>query len=183
MAPYHVVLVHFPIAFLMTATLAILLRCFSEGTLARAVDRALVPLMTLGLLAGVTAYLVGLNVWPWEAISATPLGRNHMLMASWTLAVWCLVLVTRWSRGEAVWHGASRWVMAFLAILGSTLLGITGTLGGHLIGVYTELAAALNYLGWNVHTTFYMPDTTLMIIVAAAVLLALIGLLGGKRQA
>jgi hypothetical protein len=36
--------------------------------------------------------------------------------------------------GEAVWAGAMRWVMAGLSVLGSVLLGITGTLGGHLVG-------------------------------------------------
>jgi hypothetical protein len=49
MAAYHVVLVHFPIALFMTATLAILLRAVSAGPLARATDRALVPLLAVGL--------------------------------------------------------------------------------------------------------------------------------------
>jgi uncharacterized membrane protein len=35
MAPYHVVLVHFPIALWMTATLAIVIRALSDGPLAR----------------------------------------------------------------------------------------------------------------------------------------------------
>jgi hypothetical protein len=96
MAGYHAVLVHFPIALLMTATLAILLRAVSEGPLARAVDRALVPLLGVGVLSGVVAYGVGLLVWPWEAISSTPLGRNHMLLATWTVAYWALLLATRW---------------------------------------------------------------------------------------
>lgn len=86
MAAYHVVLVHFPIALWMTATLAILWRAVSDGPVARAVDRALVPLLALGLLSGIAAYLVGTQVWRWEAISSTPLGRNHMVLASWTVA-------------------------------------------------------------------------------------------------
>ena len=52
MAGYHAVLVHFPIALLMTATLAILLRAVSDGPLAKATDRALVPLLAIGLLTG-----------------------------------------------------------------------------------------------------------------------------------
>jgi hypothetical protein len=112
MAGYHGVLVHFPIALLMTATLAILVRAVSDGPLAQAVDRALVPLMAIGLLAGVVAYVVGLLVWPWQAISSTPLGRNHMLLATWTLAYWALLLATRWIQGEAVWYGPMRWIMA-----------------------------------------------------------------------
>jgi hypothetical protein len=183
MAGYHVVLVHFPIALWMTATLAILLRAVSDGPLARAVDRALVPLLTIGLVVGLAAYAVGLLVWPWEALSATPLGRNHMLLATWTVAYWALLLVTRWIQGEAVWEGVSRWVMAGLAILGSALLGITGTLGGHLVGIYTEVSEALRFFGWEVYTTFYVPDVTLATIVVAAVALTAMGMWGYRRQA
>jgi hypothetical protein len=181
MAGYHAVLVHFPIALLMTATLAILLRAVSDGPLAMAVDRALLPLLAVGLLSGVVAYGVGLLVWPWEAISSTPLGRNHMLVATWTVAYWALLLATRWVQGEAVWDGVMRWVMAGLAILGSVLLGITGTLGGHLVGVYTEVSEALRFLGWEVYTTYYVPNITLAAIVIAAVILAAIGILGRRR--
>jgi hypothetical protein len=165
----------------MTATLAILIRAFSDGPLAKAIDRALVPLLALGLITGVAAYVVGVMVWPWEALSSTPLGRNHMLLATWTVAYWTLLLVTRWLQGEAIWEGVTRWIMAGLAILGSVLLGITGTLGGHLIGVYTEVVNVLRFFGWEVYTTFYVPNLTLVAIVVGAVLLAAIGLWGARR--
>jgi hypothetical protein len=174
MAAYHVVLVHFPIALWMTATLVILWRAVSDGPLARTVDRALVPLLTLGLISGVLAYAVGLMVWPWETISSTPLGRNHVLVATWTVAYWTLLLATRWLQGEAVWDGIMRWVMAGLALLGSALLGITGTLGGHLVGIYTDVADFLRFLGWEVYTTFYVPTYTLAVI--GTVTLLMIGL-------
>jgi hypothetical protein len=68
----------------------------------------------------------------------------------------------------------TRWIMAGLALLGSALLGITGTLGGHLVGIYTEVSAALRMLGWDVYTTYYVPDMTLVAIgVIAALLLGL----------
>lgn len=183
MAAYHVVLVHFPIALWMTATLAILLRAVSDGPLAKAVDRALVPLLAVGLAAGIAAYLVGLFVWPWEAVSSSPLGRNHMLLATWTVAYWTLILVTRWIQGEAIWQGITRWVMAGLAVLGSVLLGITGTLGGHLVGIYTEVSAALRLLGWEVYTTFYLPGWTLMVLAVSIVLLLVLGIFGARRAA
>jgi len=183
MAAYHAVLVHFPIALLMTATLAILVRAVSAGPLAQAVDRALVPLLAVGLLSGLVAYVVGFLVWPWEAISSTPLGRNHMLLATWALAYWGLLLATRWIQGEAVWEGAMRWIMAGLAILGSALLGITGTLGGHLVGIYTEVSEALRFFGWEVYTTYYVPNLTLAVILVAAIVLAVIGILGRRRLA
>jgi hypothetical protein len=182
MAAYHIVLVHFPIALWMTATLAILVRAVSDGPLAIAIDRALVPLLAFGLATGVVAYAVGLMVWPWEALSATPMGRNHMLLATWTLAYWTLILVTRWIQGEAIWRGPTRWVMAGLAILGSVLLGITGTLGGHLVGVYTEVVDVLRMLGWEVYTTFYLPTWTLGLVVLAAVLLLAAGWWGHRPQ-
>ena len=131
--------------------------------------------------SGVVAYGVGLLVWPWEAISSTPLGRNHMLVATWTLAYWALMLAIRWTQGEAIWDGVSRWIMAGLAILGSILLGITGTLGGHLVGIYTEVSDALRFLGWEVYTTYYVPNLTLAVIVIAAIVLAAIGILGRRR--
>jgi hypothetical protein len=88
---------------------------------------------------------------------------------------WAALLIVRWRRGEAVWVGFSRWIMAALALLGSALLGIAGTLGGHLVGIYTEVSDGLRLLGWEVFTTYYVPDLTLMALVALALLLLLIG--------
>ena len=51
------------------------------------------------------------------------------------------------------------------------LLGITGTLGGHLVGIYTEVSVALRVLGWDVYTTYYVPDMTLVAIGVIATLL------------
>lgn len=182
MAAYHVVLVHFPIALWMTATLAILWRTISDGAVAKAIDRAMIPLLAVGLAFGLIAVAVGLMVWPWEAISTSPMGRNHILLAVWTVSYWTLMLVTRWVQGEALWDGPGRWVMAGLAVLGSGLLGITGTLGGHLAGIYTELSQVLRTLGWEVHRTFYVPDMTLAILAAATVALLVIGWMARRRE-
>lgn len=180
MAPYHIVLVHFPIALWMTATLAIVLRAFSAGALAKAVDRALVPLLSIALVFGLVAFTIGLLVWPWETISSTPLGRNHVLTASWTVTYWAVLLWVRWRRGEAVWDGTSRWIMAGLALLGSALLGITGTLGGHLVGVYSKVSDGLRWLGWEVYTTYYVPNMTLAALVVIAVVLLGLGMWGRR---
>jgi hypothetical protein len=176
MAGYHVVLVHFPIALWMTATLAILFRTISDGPLAKVIDRALVPLLAAGLIFGMAAFLIGFMVWPWETISSTPLGRNHVLLATWTVAYWTLLLATRWIQGEAVWDGMMRWVMGGLAILGSVLLGITGTLGGHLVGIYTDVSQVLRLLGWEVYTTFYVPTFTLLALGLVTLILIGVGL-------
>ncbi len=182
MAAYHVVLVHFPMALWMTATLAIVWRALSDGPVAKAIDRALVPLLVTGLISGIIAISVGLMVWPWDAISTSPMGRNHMLMAVWTTSYWALMLVTRWLQGEELWSGPGRWVIAGLSLLGGGLLGITGTLGGHLAGIYTDLSHVLRALGWEVHRTFYLPDLTLAALVVAAAILTAIGWWAGSRS-
>lgn len=181
MAAYHILLVHFPIALLTVAMLAILLRAVSTGRLALAVDHALVPLLAIGVVSGAVAFGIGLMVWPFDAITTSPLGRNHMLSATWTLAYWTLLLVVRWRAGEAVWEGPSRWVMVALALLGSLLLTITGTLGGHLTGTPTAASQALRAMGWEVYTTYYVPNGTLLAIGVACVLLVVIGLVA-RRQ-
>jgi len=183
MAPYHVLMVHFPVALWMTATLAILLRSFSDGPVAKAVDRALVPLLSVSLVFGVIAFSIGLMVWPWETISASPLGRNHVLTASWTVTYWATVLFVRWRRGEAVWNGMSRWIMAGFALLGSALLAVTATLGGHLAGIYSEVSVALRLLGWDVYTTYYAPNATLAAIGVISILLLGIGFWSRSRSA
>jgi len=175
MAGYHVVLVHFPTALWMTAALAIIYRAFFDGPVAQSIDKALVPLLSIALVFGVSAYLVGLFVWPFEAITASPLGRNHMLLATWTTAYWALLLVLRWRRGQAIWQGSMRFVTAGLAAIGAVLLGITGTLGGHLIGVYTDVSQVLRMLGWEVYTTFYVPNTTVIVIAIVTLVLVAIG--------
>lgn len=183
MAPYHAVLVHFPVALWTTAALVILVRALSDGALAKASDRVLVPLLFLGALSGLAAYVVGLLVWPLETAAASPLARNHLLAASWSLAYWTLLLITRWIQGEAVWEGVTRWVMLGLAGLGGILLTITGTLGGHLAGNPTAVSKVLHFLGWDVYDTFYVPDITLWLLAAAIIALPVIGLWGSRRPA
>jgi uncharacterized membrane protein len=182
MAAYHVMLVHFPIALWTTAALAILVRALSDGPFARAVDRALLPLLVLSLVFGAAAYAIGLLVWPLEAATSSPLARNHILAATWSLAYWGLVAVVRWRGGEAVWEGPVRWIMLGLAGLGAVLLSVTGTLGGHLVGTSTAVSQVLRYLGWEVYTTYYVPDLTLVAIVLAAFLLGAIGFSGYRTR-
>ena len=67
-------------------------------------------------------------------------------------------------------------------MLGSGLLGITGTLGGHLAGIYTDLSKVLRALGWEVHRTFYVPDVTLGLLVVAALTLMAIGWLVSRPR-
>ncbi len=182
MAPYHVLMVHFPIALWMTATLAILLCAFSNGPLAKSVGHALVPLLSISLIFGIIAFSIGLMVWPWETISSSALGRNHVLTASWTVSYWAIILFVLWRHGDSVWIGSKRWVMAGLGLLGSVLLGVTGTLGGHLVGIYTEVSVALRMLGWDVYTTYYVPNMTVVALIVISVLLLIIGFKSRSTQ-
>ena len=65
---------------------------------------------------------------------------------------------------------------------GKTAATIAGTLGGHLVGIYTEVSQALRFLGWEVYTTYYVPNVTLAAILVAAGLLAAIGILGRRGK-
>lgn len=181
MAAYHIVMVHFPIALWMVASLAIVIRAFSSGPIGQALDRALPVFLILGVIVGVVAYGLGLLIWPWETLSSTPMGRNHMLLASWSLAYYALLAVIRYLHGDAIWNGLSRWVMVVLAGIGVVFVGITGTLGGHLAGNYTEVGQVLRLLGWEIYSTYYLPNLTLLIIAAVAAALVALGFFGRDK--
>jgi len=69
-----------------------------------------------------------------------------------------------------------------LAGFGAVFVGITGTLGGHLIGNYTEISQVLRLLGWEIYSTYYLPNLTLVIVAVAAVILVVLGVFGrGSR--
>ena len=182
MSAYHVMLVHFPIALWSTAALIIALRAFSEGSLARNADRVLAPILFLGAALGVMGFVAGLLVWPMEAVASSPLARNHLLLASWALAYWLLLAVVRWLGGEQVWQGLWRWTMLGLAGLGMALQTITGTLGGYLAGNPSAVSEVLRRLGWEVFTTFYLPNWLLIALVVASAGLVALGFAGRQRK-
>jgi hypothetical protein len=175
MGPYHAIMVHFPVALWTVASGIIVFRALSDGVLARAFDRVLVPLLALGVATGLVAYTLGQLVWPPDTLQSTPLGRNHMLAATWSLFYWAAVLFLRWRIGERAWEGGvNRLIMVCLGALGAGLLTITGTLGGHLHGAPAYLSEILRMLGFDVYHTFYVPTWVLavlaLVIVAMPVL-------------
>jgi len=175
MGPYHAIMVHFPVALWTVASGIIVFRALSDGVLARAFDRVLVPLLALGVATGLVAYVLGQLVWPPDTLQSTPLGRNHMLAATWSLFYWAAVLFLRWRIGERAWEGGvNRLIMVCLGALGAGLLTITGTLGGHLHGAPAYLSEILRMLGFDVYHTFYVPTWVLavlaLVIVAMPVL-------------
>jgi hypothetical protein len=160
----------------MVASGIIVYRALSDGELARALDRVLVPLLVIGVATGLVAYVLGQLVWPPATLQKTPLGRNHMMGATWTLSYWAAVLFLRWRAGEHVWESRQRrLVMVILGALGAGLLAITGTLGGHLHGAPAYLSEILRMLGWDVYTTFYVPTwalAVLAVVIAAMPVMA-----------
>jgi hypothetical protein len=180
MNAYHVMLIHFPIALWSTAALIIALRAFSDGTLARSADRVLAPMLLLAAVLGALGFAAGILVWPIEASTSSPLARNHILMASWALSYWLLLGLLRLLGGERVWQGLWRWTMLGLAGIGMGLQTIAGTLGGYLAGNPSAVSEVLRRLGWEVFTTFYLPDWVLGVVVAVA--LALIALGAASRR-
>ncbi len=183
MEVYHMLAVFFPIALLETAFLLILIRVISNGPLGNRIEMGIAPLIYLGVLGGVAAYVLGLLSWPYSALTASPLGRNHMLMASWTLAYWIVLSVLVWRIGPALWTGARRWMMLILSALGAGFLTITGTLGGSLAGDPSGVSDLVRLAGWEVYTTFYVPDAILGLTILSAAVLVGLGLWGRKRDA
>ena len=57
-----------------------------------------------------------------------------------------------------------------LGALGAGLLAITGTLGGHLMSAPTDLSKLLRHLGWEVYTTYHVPDFTVWALLGIAAL-------------
>ncbi len=182
MGAYHLLVVFFPIALWDTAFLFILIRAFSDGALATRLGKAVMPLIFLGVLAGAVAYLLGLMVWPYSALTNTPLGRNHMLMATWTLGYWTVLCVLAWRLGDDLWVGAKRWIMLGLAAIGVGALTITGTLGGSLAGNPTGISDLVRLMGWEVYTTFYVPNLVLWLLVAVSLAMLALGAWAYRRQ-
>jgi len=181
-APYHAVLVHFPVAIWTTVSLIVIYRALFDNALSRAGDRILVPLLALSIVAGIAAYTAGFIIFPVDATTASPLIRNHLLAASWSLAYWTVFLITRWLNGESVWVGAKRWIMLGLALLGTLLITVTGTVGGHIAGNPSTVSVLLQWAGWDVYDTFYVPDVVLWAIAAGVVLLPLLGWWGSRQR-
>lgn len=186
MGPYHAIMVHFPVALWTVCSGIILFRALSDGPLARAFDRVLVSLLVLGVVAGLASYSLGLMVWPPETLQTTPLGRNHMIAASWSLGSWAALLFLRWRVGEKVWEGmVNRLIMVGLGILGASQLAATGTLGGHLHGAPAYLSELLRPFGWDVYHTFYLPGwvlVSLAVVIVAMPVLAFLATRGRPSQ-
>lgn len=109
-------------------------------------------------------------------------GTSYRLTAAtWALAYWALLLVTCWRLGKRVWQGGRRWVMVLLGLLGGVLLTVAGTLGGHLAGNPSGVSRLLRLAGWEVYTTFYVPNFMLTLLVVIALTLAVLGLVGRRR--
>ncbi|MDX5432068.1 MAG: hypothetical protein LPK20_00675 [Halomonas sp.] len=174
MTGMHHMLVHFPEAFWALATLMILIGALLPGRLAELSRAALLPVLVLSLLGALAAIVSGLLVWPLEANLASPMVRNHILMAMWSLGLYTMLTVLVWRAGAAAFDGSRRWVLVILALIGGLLFATTGTLGGHLAGATTRFSELLRLTGWEVYTTFYSPiwviATMVMIGLACAIL-------------
>jgi hypothetical protein len=184
MGPYHAMMAHFPVALWITASIILVVRAVSDTPLARALDRVLVPLLAMGLVTGVITYLLGLLVWPADTLQTTPLGRNHMMAATWSMFYWAAVMALRWWVGEVAWEGATnRLIMLGLGALGGGLLMITGTIGGHLHGAPSFLTDLLREIGWEVYATFYLPNWVLLLLVLVIVAMPAVAIASVRGRA
>ena len=180
---YHGLVVHFPIALWLTAALFIFFRVFSSSELAVRLQKSVWPLILLGSLAGFVAYGLGLSIYPWSAITQSPLGRNHITLATWTLSYWTVMGVLGYRYRRHLFEGGQRWVTFVLTLIGAAVVTITGTLGGSLGGTPSLVTKSLGLIGWNVYMTFYLPTWMLVTFAASAVALIVIGVIGARRHA
>ena len=179
---YHILVAHFPVGLWVTAYLFILIRSLSDSTIAVQVEKAIWPVAALGTLAGFVTYGLGLTIYPWSAITESPLGRNHILLATWTLSYWTVMVVLAYRFRRYLFEGGQRWVTLALATVGVLVITITGTLGGSLTGTPSLVTKSLSWIGWNVYMTFYLPNWMLAVYFAGAVLLIVIGIIGWRRH-
>lgn len=180
---YHVLVVHFPVALWMTAALFIFFRVFSDSELAIRLQKSVWPLILLGSLAGFVAYGLGLFIYPWSAITQSPLGRNHIMLATWTLSYWTVLGVLGYRYRRFLFEGMQRWVTFVLTLIGTAVVTITGTLGGSLNGTPSLVTKSLEYLGWEVYMTFYLPTWMLVAFGTGAVAIVALGVLGRRVRA
>ncbi|MCG6659129.1 heme ABC transporter permease [Halomonas campisalis] len=161
----HAMLSHFPIGFWALATLMILVGALLPGRLAELSRAALLPVLVLSLLGALATLVIGFLIWPMAANLASPLARNHILMAFWSLGVFTMLTVLVWRAGDAAFDGARRWALVILALTGALMFASAGTLGGHLVGATTAFSAVLGLMGWEVYTTYYTPYWVLLLLV------------------
>ncbi|NOZ33346.1 MAG: hypothetical protein GXP01_09850 [Alphaproteobacteria bacterium] len=182
MAVYHILVAHFPIALWLTAYLFIALRTFSDADIFVRLQKSIWPLILLGSLGGAVAFVIGLQIYPWSAITQSPLGRNHIMLATWTLAYWSVLGVLGYRLRRHLFDGVQRWFTFTLASIGALVVVITGTLGGSLTGTPSLVTQSLSAIGWNVYTTFYLPTWMLVVFAAGAILLVVLGYIGKETK-
>lgn len=182
MAPYHHMMAHFPIALMTLAFVLILFRALTASVLARRLENSLLVYgLAVGVAGGIAAMATGLMIWPGEGPITSTMGRNKILMASWTVAIWSIVLLLRWRIGEGIWDGAGRYVMLVLGAFGALLAATTGTLGGHLLGSPSRFSDMLDRLGWIVYKTYLVPDWILIMMVVIGATGIVIGMVARRR--
>lgn len=178
----HAMLSHFPIGFWALATLMILVGALLPGRLAELSRAALLPVLVLSLLGALATLIIGFLIWPMAANLASPLVRNHILMALWSLGLFTMITVFVWQAGEAAFDGARRWALVILALIGSLMFASAGTLGGHLVGSTTAFSDVLSLMGWEVYTTFYSPLWAIAVMVIIGIALGALGLMGQRKD-
>ncbi|WLI72734.1 hypothetical protein [Halomonas alkalicola] len=178
----HAMLSHFPIGFWALATLMILVGAFLPGKMAELSRAALLPVLVLSLLGAVATLTIGFLIWPMEANLASPLARNHILMALWSLGIFTMLTVVVWRAGASAFDGARRWALVVPALTGALMFASAGTLGGHLVGATTAFSAVLGLMGWEVYTTFYSPLWVIAVMLIIGIALGVLGFMSQRSR-
>ena len=182
MSGIHHMLVHFPLGFWTLASLMILVGSFTNGRLAEISREAVLPVLVLSLLAAAVTLASGFLVWPLEAALSSPLTRNHILTALWSLGIFVMLTVLVWRAGSNAFDGVRRWVLVVLALTGMSIFAATGTIGGHLVGATTQFSELMKLFGWDVYNTFYVPTWAVGALVLIGLVCAVAGMLGRRSN-
>jgi hypothetical protein len=128
------------------------------------VSRALQPLLLFGLISGGAATLTGFLAWDFQALLSSPLSRNKIVLAVWSLTWWGMLWALHYAHGSKLYQPGRASVMVVLSIIGLGLAALTGFLGGQLAGVTTQLTDLVRVFGFEIYTTIRLPVWTLVIL-------------------
>lgn len=162
MTAIHHMLIPLPLGIWTVAALLMFLAARGKPDWAQ---RALQPLLLLGLISGLAAAISGFLSWDFQALLSSPMSRNKIVLAVWSLSWWGMLWALHTIHGPKLYQPGRALVMVVLGIIGLGLAALTGFLGGQLAGVSSQLTELIHVLGFEIYTTIRLPAWTLIVLL------------------
>ena len=179
MNAYHGMLVHFPMALLLLASVLILIQIWLKQMNSYLMSVRL--LLLLGLLSGILSIVIGFMIWPMEAYLHSPNARNHILATACSMFGY-LMLYFIYRANIKPGDLASKLILSLYVLTVSFLLILTGTLGGNLAGNPSGLPALLKSLGWDLNYTMYLSNIGLALTMLISLIIIASSFMGSKNK-